>query len=322
MEGNVIKGDDVVKVSATSAAEGASEKSYDNFHKEVFGQRDKNMQNGSTVEGSGHALSNAVREGTLKDPAKINSLSDVIGHAIDNGKITDKTNNFKDILKHLIKTEGVNPLSTGDFLVREDGKETLFTPDGDRVTVNPDGTHVIKGDVKAVTNSKSGETTVTFGDGSTVSFDKEGILDVTRGKQSVSFPRFNHKIPWDNNAKPELWDNNGNVKPWDNAKPGPWDYNGNVKPWEVPKTRSELLNRLDEMVDRTMLSSDSKDCDRMLQAIEKMTEQLRLSNGERLMSPHLEEKLAQILSPVSAFDSIAKVGQIKEALIEERKSKQ
>ncbi len=94
------------------------------------------------------------------------------------------------ILEKFAKKDGVKELPTGDYLVRQDGKETLFTPNGDRVSVNPDGTLDVKGDVKSVKQDKNGETTITFGDGSKVTVDKEGILNVSRGNESVSFPRF------------------------------------------------------------------------------------------------------------------------------------
>lgn len=85
--------------------------------------------------------------------------------------------------------EGVEELPTGDYIVREDGKESLFTPNGDRITLNPDGTHTIKGNVKKVSSDKDGTTTVEFKDGAQVSFDNDGFLSVQRGNQGVGFGR-------------------------------------------------------------------------------------------------------------------------------------
>ena len=79
-------------------------------------------------------------------------------------------------------------LPTGDVIKRDDDGETLTTPNGDQISVNADGSHSIKGDVKSV-ETKDGVTTVTLGDGSEVSFDEEGILSVQRGNQGVAFGR-------------------------------------------------------------------------------------------------------------------------------------
>lgn len=82
-------------------------------------------------------------------------------------------------------------LPTGDVIKRDENGETLVTPNGDEISVNADGSHSIKGDVKSV-ESKDGVTTVTLGDGSQVSFDEEGILSVQRGNQAVAFSRQNY----------------------------------------------------------------------------------------------------------------------------------
>ena len=79
-------------------------------------------------------------------------------------------------------------LSTGDVIKRDDEGETLNTPNGDQIALNDDGSHSIKGDVRSV-DEKDGVTTVKFGDGSSVSFDKEGFRSVQRGNQGVAFSR-------------------------------------------------------------------------------------------------------------------------------------
>lgn len=79
-------------------------------------------------------------------------------------------------------------LATGDIIKRDKAGETLTTPNGDTVSVNHDGTHKIEGDVRAV-ETKDGVTTVKFGDGSSVSFDDQGILSANRGNQGVAFGR-------------------------------------------------------------------------------------------------------------------------------------
>ncbi len=124
----------------------------------------------------------------------LNSKADDISRQVRDGIINheDLRNSLKDLLK---PKEGVDKLATGDYLVKEDGKQSLFTPNGDRITINPDGSNTIKGDVKKVSTDKKGVTTVEFGDGATVSFDSEGFRSVNRGNQGVSFGRPNFKFP-------------------------------------------------------------------------------------------------------------------------------
>ncbi len=85
------------------------------------------------------------------------------------------------------KKDGVEQLPTGDSLVREDGKQTLFTKSGDHISINPDGSNTIKGDVQSVKTNSSGSTTVEFKDGTTVSFDSDGFKELNRGFQNYNF---------------------------------------------------------------------------------------------------------------------------------------
>ncbi len=112
------------------------------------------------------------------------------GEALQKGdKLDFGDKDFGKKMAEAFEKEGVEKLPTGDHIVREDGKESLFTPNGDRITINPDGSHVIKGDVAKVETGKDGTTTVTFGDGAQVSFDQDGFLSVQRGNQGVAFGR-------------------------------------------------------------------------------------------------------------------------------------
>ena len=88
-------------------------------------------------------------------------------------------------LKLSERKQGAEKLSTGDYIIRENNKSILFTPNGDRITVNGDGTSSIKGDVKEVSTDKNGVTTVKFQDGSSASFDKQGFTEIKRGGESV-----------------------------------------------------------------------------------------------------------------------------------------
>ncbi len=92
--------------------------------------------------------------------------------------------------------ESVKKLPTGDILQRSaDGTQKLFTPNGDSIVINPDGTHTIKGDLNKVTSNKDGSSTVEFADGSRVTFDEDGFRSVQRGNESVSFGRQIFKYP-------------------------------------------------------------------------------------------------------------------------------
>ncbi|MBX9689299.1 MAG: hypothetical protein K2X27_21495 [Candidatus Obscuribacterales bacterium] len=85
------------------------------------------------------------------------------------------------LLEELLKPDGVKALSTGDFLLREDGRESVYTAKGERVTVHPDGRYEIKGNVKSLETNKLGISTVTFKDGRSVVFSERGILEVSKG---------------------------------------------------------------------------------------------------------------------------------------------
>lgn len=226
-------GDDAIKSSAASIAEKeGNEKTYSVLHEELSGERNKSMpnslneskavaglnkmENGSLSADAADALANAARKGLLKDAGKGSDKSSAIAEAIgqamekshvnENGKISDQIKKLTEGLETFTRKDGVDKLPTGDFLVREDGKQTLFTPAGDRVTVNPDGTNVVKGDVKSVATDKHGETTVKFGDGATVTFDKAGIRSVSRGNESVSFMHPDNRMPFpDLDPKSGTW---------------------------------------------------------------------------------------------------------------------
>lgn len=134
------------------------------------------------------------QQSTLPNDANSDKFGKMPGDLAD--KLKDALDNLdkNQLDKHLEEEvkDGVEELPTGDHIVREDGKETLFTPNGDRISLNPDGSNTIKGDVKKVETDKDGVTTVTFGDGAEVSFDEEGFRSVTRGDQGISFGRMGH----------------------------------------------------------------------------------------------------------------------------------
>jgi hypothetical protein len=99
-------------------------------------------------------------------------------------------------------------LPTGDVIKRDENGETLITPNGDEISVNDDGSHSIKGDVKSV-ETKDGVTTVKLGDGSEVSFDEQGILSVQRGNQGVMFGRQVQDYGWGSSGGDKLGGSGG-----------------------------------------------------------------------------------------------------------------
>ncbi len=163
---------------------------------EHTGDKAQNKSGGSVSDLIANAIKNADTANLSE--SERNNLGKKIGQAMDKVPVAEKSENFNKVKDILSKPDGAQVLKTGDIMVREDGKETLYTPAGDKVTVNPDGSYAVKGDVKSVNTNKNGETTISFADGSRVSLDKEGLLGVERGNQAVSFPRLNFHIndPW------------------------------------------------------------------------------------------------------------------------------
>lgn len=158
------------------------------------------------------------------DSGNSDKIHSAISDLIKNSKVNDSKEDLYGSLKQIFTDkDGVTKLATGDYLVKEDGRQSLFTPNGDRVTINPDGTHVIKGDVRKVTSGKDGTTTVEFADGATVSFDKIGFTEVTRGKETV-------RLDWDRKLidrypfpKPEPYPF-PHPEPYPSPKPEPRPY--------------------------------------------------------------------------------------------------
>lgn len=187
-------------------------------------------------------LKPAVKDGQQTSPRNTNGLPTVDLHDPNSAKmgkgdsnlinelkqgsssITDKIiqgDKIGQSIKDLFKPkDGVEQLSTGDYLVRDEGKQSLFTPNRDHITINPDGTHEIKGDIRKTSTDKNGVTTVEFADGASVSFDKEGFLSVQRGNEGVAFSRKSHE-PFHKSQGIE------------GAEPDPFHKNPRI---EIPKT--------------------------------------------------------------------------------------
>lgn len=198
------------------------------------GNREGQNESGSTER--------AVKTGSDKDiQRQTGQSSDVIRNEIKSNKAdimegNDRASDKISKLKELNKIEMVNrplkdgvfDLSTGDSLVRVGGREVLFMPNGDRLTVNGDGSYALKAKGAVEVKSSGDYTTITYPNGDSVSFSKNGVESVSRGRNIVAMvdhrphkPEFN----WDGPIKLE---DLPHPKPDDRVKPEPL-------PWKLDK---------------------------------------------------------------------------------------
>ncbi len=145
------------------------------------------------IEGASHGASQVLPKmeigGVLSNEIQSNHLRPVFDNRIVIGdQPSDRHGSLDKLLQGetVFRSEGVHKLGTGDYFVDEGGKQTIFTPNGDHVTVNPDGSSTIAGDVRKTSTDSNGVTTVELGDGATIKFDKNGITQVDRDGRSVS----------------------------------------------------------------------------------------------------------------------------------------
>lgn len=184
MANEVEQKENVAKEVGEAAAAGAAAGVADAMRNEINAERN---QIGNSIASGGGAIKDGAING-LPGVSIGEKLGGKIGEQIAKEMPESMIKDIGNLKKWLVEKDGVQSLSTGDHLVKEGGKQTLFTPNGDKVVVNPDGSHEIKGNVERVT-SKKGVTTVEFSDGGRVSFDKMGILSVERDNQMISFGR-------------------------------------------------------------------------------------------------------------------------------------
>lgn len=100
------------------------------------------------------------------------------------GNLEKKLNNDE---LQIIHKDGVEKLSTGDYVIKKGDLHGYFSKDGvsDQIVVNADGSYEINGHV-AKSTTKDGVTTVEFKDGAVVAFDQGGIKSVTRDGHTVN----------------------------------------------------------------------------------------------------------------------------------------
>lgn len=118
------------------------------------------------------------------------------------------------LINKLRPQDGVKELPTGDYLVRDDGRQILFMPNGDKLTMNPDGSYDLKSEGPVRVSSKGGVTTLEYPNGDRVAFDKQGPLFIQRDDQAIHFGRI-RPFP----GQPKHPFNRDDIKP---TIPGGW----------------------------------------------------------------------------------------------------
>mgnify|MGYP003384688074 CR=1 FL=1 len=122
-------------------------------------------------------------------PASGNALSDLIGSrtAESGDRVRDASGKIEN------KKQGsvLEDLPTGDVLIKDGKSQHLLMPNGDRLTVNADGSYALKSKDIVKVKSEGGITRLSYANGDSVEFDKHGIRSVQRGKESVAFARPN-----------------------------------------------------------------------------------------------------------------------------------
>lgn len=129
--------------------------------------------------------SNDLPDALIANPRKpdIGSISDLL-----------KPSDISSLTNFRVR-EGSHDLSTGDRYVVKNGKETLVTPSGDVVTVNPDGTYKVDGDLKGVEKDMSGNQVLVFKDGAKLTIGPNGIDEIQRGNHTVRMSRKEFSFP-------------------------------------------------------------------------------------------------------------------------------
>jgi hypothetical protein len=115
-------------------------------------------------------------------------------------------------------------LSTGDTEIHEKDRDIIVMPkDEGSLVINKDGTYDLQlnknSKEKAEVTQKDGVTTITFQpSGDKIQFDKDGLLDINRGNQGISWVRFDPiEMPIFGGVKLPP----GNLQPIDRSGPNP-----------------------------------------------------------------------------------------------------
>lgn len=218
---------------AASAAEKLSSAGYSAM-KEAF-----NRAADGQSSADGHALSGLSSEqkrqmtNSTGDGHAAGSAAEAIAGKLRDGKAGGVSDGMLEALESMKKygqKEAVKELPTGDTLVRQGGREYLFMPNGDRLTVNGNGSFNLRANGPVDVSSKGDVTTIKYPNGDSVSFDPQGVLSVQRGQEAVNFGRYSKPAekPY---FKPDY--NSNSIER--SLKPVEESYNKPVKPNVLPE---------------------------------------------------------------------------------------
>lgn len=163
--------------------------SYSKLANEAFAEMSKNRLGGanSSTEANknGRSHKDEQNEGVQRD-----------GKFEKHGDPADKSERIKDGLIQeahrrqfeLVRRpyeDGASKLATGDTLVKDGDQEMLFMPNGDKLKVNKDGSYSLNAKGGVTVKSEDGSTTITYANGDSVTFSKNGIDSISRGNVTV-----------------------------------------------------------------------------------------------------------------------------------------
>jgi len=192
----------------------------------------KDLKDGSGSSKAKDAIESTLKE--LKDGSGSSKMKE-----LKDGSATDKMKGLKDAsgtnkmeqmdgFRRPRKSEivvrpdqdGVEKLSTGDTYVKDGDREILFMPNGDKLSVNKDGSYDLRSKGGVEVKSKDGHTTLTFANGDQVTFSKDGISSVSRDGRIVHMMDAKELL---NNFRPKEGKQDGNWKEG-------WEKQPNVVP--------------------------------------------------------------------------------------------
>jgi hypothetical protein len=112
----------------------------------------------------------------------------------EQARIPDSIEEVKALMKEGEK--GIQRFATGDYLYTHGDRQILFTPSGDRLTIEANGSYDLRSGNDVRVASKGGAILIEYPNGDCVRFDKKGLLSIQRGNDAVLF-RSNSPKPGD-----------------------------------------------------------------------------------------------------------------------------
>ena len=220
--------DDQVKEDfskTTSAAADSSGALVKQAYDEMMRGRNSEPNGGSDKSGGHNSPESSRQHGESRENKKNeddksndgrNPIRDKTGPI--NDQITSKLEKMKYELYFRPTKDGVTEMKTGDSLVKDGDREILFMPNGDKLTVNKDGSFDLKAKGPVEVHKQGDTTTIKYPNGDTVSFGKNGVESITRGNVTVDIL-----------DKPNRLDKWPDRLPTPSPRPEPWP-----EPWPVP----------------------------------------------------------------------------------------